>query len=397
MYEVHSELIAFIKKLYNISGGIPLHTPVFRGNEKKYLLDCIDSTFVSYIGKYVTQFEEMTAQFTGAKYAVAVVNGTAALQIALQVAGVERGDEVITQALTFAATANAIAHTGASPVFVDVDKDTMGMSPSALQQWLESNVELKENKDSGKAKNPIAAFNKKTSKRISAIVPMHTFGHPCRIDEIKKIADDYHIPVVEDAAESLGSFYKGRHTGTFGKVGILSYNGNKTITTGGGGMIITDDEGLARHAKHITTTAKVPHPWEYYHDEIGYNFRLTNVNAAIGVAQMEKIDTYLENKRDTASRYEAFCQKNSIGFAKEPPHSKSNYWLNAIILADRAEREAFLEISNQQGVMTRPIWRLTNKLEMYKNCQHDDLANSQWLEDRVVNIPSGVKSLNLEF
>ena len=391
MYEVHNELIGFIKKHYHLKDGIPLHTPVFQGNEKKYLIDCIDSTFVSYIGKYVTRFEEMTAQFTGAKYAVAVVNGTAALQIALQIAGVKRGEEVITQALTFAATANAIAHTAASPVFVDVDKDTMGMSPTALRQWLEANVELRENKDSREADTALGAYNKTTHKRISAIVPMHTFGHPCRIDEIKKIADEYSILVIEDAAESLGSYYNGKHTGTFGKAGVLSYNGNKTITTGGGGMIITDDETYAKHAKHITTTAKTPHPWEYYHDEIGYNFRLTNVSAAIGVAQMEKIDYYLADKRNTASQYKAFCQVQSINFVQEPANSISNYWLNSIIFGDRPEREAFLENSNKQGVMTRPIWRLMNKLEMYKTCQHDALTNSQWLEDRVVNIPSGVR------
>jgi perosamine synthetase len=390
MYEVHNDLIGFIKQHYHLKDGIPLHAPVFQGNEKKYLIDCIESTFVSYIGKYVTQFEEMTAQFTGAKYAVAVVNGTVALQIALQVAGVKRGDEVITQALTFAATANAIAHTGASPVFIDVDKDTMGMSPVALRLWMEANVELRGDKEFGKADGSVVAYNKLTNNKLSAIVPMHTFGHPCRIDEIKKIADEYSILVIEDAAESLGSYYNGQHTGTFGKAGVLSYNGNKTITTGGGGMIITDDENFAKHAKHITTTAKVPHPWEYYHDEVGYNFRLTNVSAAIGVAQMEKIDYYLADKRNTASQYEIFCSVRSIDLVKEPPNSKSNYWLNAVILGDRLEREAFLENSNKQGVMTRPIWRLMNKLEMYEHSQHDDLTNSQWLEDRVVNIPSGV-------
>jgi len=377
-------LVNFIKTLYPDQNPIPLHAPVFKGNEKQYILDCIDTTFVSYVGKYVTQFEEMTAKFTGAKYAVAVVNGTAALQITLQLAGVQRGDEVITQALTFAATANAIAHTGAEPVFVDVDEDTMGMSPAALGAWLEKNTEMRPVK--GQAK----PFNLSTSKPISAIVPMHTFGHPCRIDEIKAIADEYHIPIIEDAAESLGSYYKGQHTGTFGLAGILSYNGNKTITTGGGGMIITNNKDFAKRAKHITTTAKVPHAWEYYHDEVGYNFRLTNVNAAIGVAQMEKIDDYLANKRETAEKYGEFCKHNGIEFIREPEDSRSNYWLSAILLKNRKERDAFLEYSNANGVMTRPVWRLMNKLDMYKHCQHDDLTNSRWLEDRVVNIPSSV-------
>lgn len=379
------KLIQFIKSLYPDQNLVPLHAPVFFGNEKKYLLDCIDTTYVSYIGKYVTQFEEMTAEFTGAKYAVAVVNGTAALQIALQLAGVKQGNEVITQALTFAATANAIAHVGAEPVFVDVDKDTLGMSPYALKNWLEKNAEMQT------IDGTLQPTNTFTHQRITAIVPMHTFGHPCRIDEIKSIADEYHISLIEDSAESLGSYYKGKHTGIFGLAGILSYNGNKTITTGGGGMIITNDEDFAKRAKHITTTAKVPHRWEYFHDEVGYNYRMTNVSAAIGVAQMEQLDKYLENKRETAQKYANFCIENDIQFIGEPQNAKSNYWLNCIIMKNHAEREDFLKYANDHNVMTRPIWRLMNKLEMYKNCQHDYLENSQWLEDRVVNVPSGVR------
>jgi aminotransferase in exopolysaccharide biosynthesis len=378
------KLIEFIKSLYPGANPVQLHAPVFRGNEKKYLLDCIDSTFVSYVGPYVTKFEEMTARFTGARYAIAVVNGTAALQVALQIAGVKPGDEVITQALTFAATASAIVHAGAEPVFVDVDQDTMGMSPERLEDWLVKNTD-----SPAPAERPI---DKMTGRPVSAVVPMHTFGHPCHIDEIKMITEKYHIILIEDSAESLGSYYKGKHTGTFGLAGILSYNGNKTITTGGGGMIITNDEKFAARARHITTTAKVPHRWEYVHDEAGYNYRMTNVNAAIGVAQMEKITEYLQNKRETAREYEQFCSKHGIGFMTEPKAAVSNYWLNAIILEDRNERDAFLEFSNDQGVMTRPIWRLMNKLDVYKRCRRDDLVNSQWLEDRIVNIPSGVRA-----
>ncbi len=378
------KLIEFIRLLYPGKDKIQLHDPVFLGNEKKYLLDCIETTFVSYVGRYVTQFELMTAEFTGARYAIAVINGTAALQVALQIAGVKPGDEVITQALTFAATANAIVHVGAEPVFIDVDRETMGMSPGKLEDWLKKNTRYT------KATNQ--QINQSTGRKISAIVPMHTFGHPCRIDEIKAIAEKYHIPLIEDSAESLGSYYKRKHTGTFGLAGILSYNGNKTVTTGGGGMIITDDEQFAKRVRHITTTAKIPHRWEYIHDQAGYNYRLTNVNAAIGVAQMEKIAEYLQNKRETARKYEQFCKEYGILFVTEPKEATSNYWLNSVIFNDRNERDAFLEFSNDHGVMTRPIWRLMNKLDMYKHCHHDDLANSQWLEDRVVNIPSGVRA-----
>ncbi len=377
-------IIHFIKSLYPDQNPVHLHAPVFLGREKEYLMDCIDSTYVSYVGKYVNRFEEMTAEYTGAKYAVAVVNGTAALQIALQLAGVSYGDEVITQPLTFVATANAISHCGAKPVFVDVDIDTMGMSPEKLNDWL-----LKNTRYNQSTKHTI---NQSTKQPISAIVPMHTFGFPCRIDEIVEVAEKYGIPVIEDAAESLGSTYKGKHTGTFGFAGILSYNGNKTITTGGGGMIITNDEHLAKKARHITTTAKVPHKWEYIHDEIGYNYRLTNINAALGVAQMEYLDKIINNKRDTASKYQNFFQDGNIKTISEPKDAKSNYWLNVIQFNNRNERDSFLEYSNLNDVMTRPVWRLMNKLIMFKNSQTDDLFNAQLLEDRIVNIPSGFRN-----
>ena len=375
--------IYFIKNLYHDKDKILLHEPVFIGNEKRYLNDCIESTFVSYVGKYVTTFEEMTAHYTGSKYAVAIVNGTAALQIALQIAGVEHDDEVITQPLTFVATANAISHCGAKPVFIDVDLETMGMSPEKLNYWLLNNSRY----DSNTKKT----FNQSTNQPIAAIVPMHTFGHPCKIDEIIEIGNRYNIPVIEDSAESLGSFYKKKHTGTFGIAGIFSYNGNKTITTGGGGMIVTDNEEFAVRAKHISTTAKISHKWEYIHDKIAFNFRLTNLNAAIGVAQMENIDKIIDNKRETAKNYEEFFKSKEIKFFTEPKNSYSNYWLNTIWLKNKAERDNFLEETNNNGILTRPVWRLINKLEMYKNCQTDDLCNSLFLEEVIVNIPSGVR------
>ncbi len=380
---MYREVVDFIKSIYPNQSPIPLHAPVFLGKEKEYLLNCMDTTYVSYVGKYVTQFEQMTADYTGAKYAIAIVNGTAALQIALQISGVKYGDEVITQPLTFVATANAISHCGAKPVFIDVDIDTMGMSPEKLSNWLNENVII-----DSKSGKPI---NRLTKNPVSAIVPMHTFGHPCRIDEIIEVAEKFNIPVIEDSAESLGSYYKGRHTGTFGLAGILSYNGNKTITTGGGGMIITDNEEFAKKAKHITTTAKVPHKWEFIHDEVGYNYRLTNVTAAIGVAQMEYLDKLLNNKRETTKLYSGFFGNKEIIFFNEPKNSKSNYWLNVIQLKDKKERDAFLNFTNDNGVMTRPIWRSMNKLEMYKNCQAANLENTQLLEDIVVNIPSGFR------
>lgn len=380
---MYNEITNFIKSLYPNQNPVPLHAPVFLGNEKKYLLDCIDSTFVSYVGKYVTKFEEMTAKFIGTNYAVAVVNGTAALQVALQVSGVEKGDEVITQPLTFVATANAISHCGAMPVFVDVDIDTMGMSPEKLNNWLTKNTKY----DKVKKKT----INLSTNQPISAIVPMHTFGFPCRIDEIIEIANKYNIPVIEDSAESLGSYYKGRHTGTFGLAGILSYNGNKTITAGGGGMIITNDEEFAQRAKHITTTAKLPNRYEFVHDQIAFNYRLTNINAALGVAQMEQIEKYLENKEETAKKYREYFEKNEIKFFGDLVNTKSNFWLNSILFNTLVERNNFLEYTNNNGVKTRPIWRLMNKLSMYRDCQTGSLDNAEWFEERVVNLPSGVR------
>jgi len=376
-----SDLIKFIRKTYKTDDFLPLHEPVFFGNEKKYLNECIDSTFVSSVGKFVDRFEVMMAEHTGAKYAIATVNGTAALQIALQLVGVAEGEEVITQPLSFIATCNAISYCGAKPVFVDVDRDTMGLSPESLLLFLQEQTQQRAG----------GCYNKTTGKRVSAVLPMHTFGHPCRIDEVAAICDEYNIALVEDAAESLGSFYKNKHTGTFGRISAFSFNGNKTITAGGGGMIVTNDEALAKRAKHITTTAKVPHAYEFIHDEIGYNYRLPNINAALGCAQMETLDTILENKRMLALAYEVFFDGRAISFVKEPENAQSNYWLNAVILENKQKRDEFLKATNEAGIMTRPIWQLMNRLEMFKSCQTADLTNSYWLEERVVNIPSGVR------
>ena len=374
------KVVDFIKETFNTKEFIALHEPRFIGNEKKYLNDCIDSTFVSSVGKYVDRFEKEFASFVGAKYAIATVNGTAARHISLLLANVKKDDEVITQPLTFIATCNAISYIGAKPVFVDVDLDTMGLSPESLKDFLEANCEIINNQ----------CINKTTNKIIKACVPMHTFGHPCKIEEIKEICDIWNISLVEDAAESLGSFYKDKHTGTFGKVGAFSFNGNKIITSGGGGVIVTDDEQIAKRAKHITTTAKIPHPYEYVHDEIAYNYRLPNINAALLVAQMENLEKFLESKRELASTYEKFFKTSNIDFIKEPKDSKSNYWLQAVLLNDLKQRDEFLEFTNKNGVMTRPIWRLMNELEMYKDCQKDELKNAKYLEQRVVNIPSSV-------
>ena len=376
------ETISFIRDLYGKKEDfIPLHAPTFAGNEKKYLNECIDTTFVSSVGKFVDLFEQKIAEYTGAKQAVVCVNGTNALHIALKLSGVEKGDEVITQPLTFIATTNAIVYAGAVPVFVDVDKDTMGLSPKSLEQFLQANAELRANE----------CFHKQTNRRIKACMPMHTFGHACRIEEIMDICERYHIEVVEDAAEAMGSYYKGKHLGSFAKIGAISFNGNKTITTGGGGVILTNDETIGKHAKHLTTQAKLPHAWEFVHDEIGYNYRMPNINAALGVAQLEQLDHFLANKRTTAEAYKNYFQKQGIAFFAERAEERCNYWLNAIILKNKEERDAFLTESNAKAVMTRPIWQLMNRLPMFKDSPKTDLSNAEWLEARVVNIPSGVR------
>lgn len=352
----------------------------FQKKEKKYLNECIDSTFVSSVGKFVDKFEKKIAKYTGVKYAVATTNGTSALHISLILAGLEQGDEVITQPLNFVASCNAISYCKASPVFIDVDIDTMGLSPKALKSFLKNNTKIKDKK----------CINKKTNKVIRACVPMHSYGHPCRIDEIKKILKKHYIFLIEDAAESLGSFYKNKHTGTFGKLGVISFNGNKIITAGAGGCILTNDKILANKAKHITTTAKLPHKWDFYHNMIGYNYRMPNINAALLVAQLEKLNYFLKNKRELAKKYQIFFKNADIDFFKEPKNCKSNYWLNVIILKNKSIRDQFLKKLNSNGIMTRPAWILMNKLPMFKNSQSDNLKNAKWLCDRIVNIPSSV-------
>ena len=393
---MYTEVINFIRNLYGNKDFITLHAPVFIGNEKQYVNECIDTTFVSSVGKFVDRFEEMIQDYTGTAKAVACVNGTNALHLALLLAGVKQGEEVLTQSLTFIATCNAIAYSGAEPVFIDVDRDTLGLSPKALRTWLEENTMMQTPDTDPVEVSSISraklCINKKTGKRIAACVPMHSFGHPCRIDEIIEICREYHIAVVEDAAESLGSLYKGKHTGTFAPIGILSFNGNKTITTGGGGMLLFQDVETGVLAKHLTTQAKVPHAWEFVHDHIGYNYRLPNINAALGCAQMEQLESFIANKRETARHYQAFFEKlPEIEFFTEPLHARSNYWLNVILLKDKQAQQAFLQQSNDSGVMTRPAWQLMHTLPMFRHCQYQDLKNTISIADRLVNIPSSVR------
>ena len=382
IYNTWSDFLIFVREIFGErKNNIILHDPRFIGNERKYLLEAMDSNFVSSVGEYVGKFEQAIAEYTGARYAVAAVNGTAALHISLLLAGVTSGEEVITQPVSFIATCNAISYCGAHPVFVDVDRDTMGMSPEKLEVFLQKNAIKKADG---------WCYNSRSGKRFAAVVPMHTFGHPCQIDEIAELCRQYNSPLVEDAAESLGSRYQGKHTGLYGKLGAVSFNGNKIITTGGGGMLLTDDEATARLAKHLTTTAKLPHRWEYYHDYTGYNYRLTNLAAALGCGQVEQLENFVTQKRKLAKQYNEFFKDTEMRFFTEPANCRSNYWLNAVLLADRKERDAFLAYTNDHGVMTRPIWTLSNRLPMYQACQAGDLSNAAWLEDRVVNIPSSV-------
>lgn len=376
----YSKEIEFIRELYPNQKTIHLHEPLFIGNEKKYLIDAIDSTFVSSVGPYVDKFEEMMRDYTGASHAIAVVNGTAALHISLILAGVQSEDLVITQALSFIATCNAISYIGAEPCFIDVDLNNLGMSADALEEFLE-HVELKNN----------IPFHKPTGKKIGACVPMHTFGFPVDLDKIVYLCNKYNIPLVEDAAESLGSTYKNKKTGTFGLLGTYSFNGNKTITCGGGGIIVTNDEKLGKMAKHLTTQAKIPHRWKFEHDHIGYNYRCPNLNSALACAQLEQLETFVENKRQTAIKYKDYFSQRGITYIDEPADSRSNFWFNSILLDSLEERDNFLTETNDNGVMTRPIWALMNKLVMFQHCIHDGLKNSQYIEERLVNLPSSVR------
>ncbi|EJV2652420.1 LegC family aminotransferase [Vibrio vulnificus] len=371
-------LVEFVRDQYQTQDFIPLHAPTFAGNEKAYVMETIESTFVSSVGKFVDEFERKMEAFTGTPKAVATVNGTAALHAALYMAGVERGDLVITQALTFVATCNALYHMGAEPIFVDVSPVSLGLCPKAMSAFLEENAQVTE----------AGCIHKQTGRRIKAVVPMHTFGHPVELDELVAVCLKWNISLVEDAAESLGSFYKGQHTGTIGDFGAVSFNGNKIITTGGGGMVLCGSEEAGRRTKHVTTTAKVPHPYEFFHDEPGFNYRMPNLNAALGCAQMEVLERYLAQKRQLAHQYQAFFVSSDVTFVVEPEYAQSNYWLNAIICADTQQRNELLEQTNAAGVMTRPIWQLMHRLPMFEQALRGDLTHSEFIEAHLINLPS---------
>jgi aminotransferase in exopolysaccharide biosynthesis len=381
--KIYNEFVSFVRSYYEKTEGfISLHEPRFVGNDRKYVIEAIDSTFVSSVGKFVDEFEKMVCEYTGSKYAIATVNGTSALHLSLLLAGVKNNDLVITQPLSFIATCNAISYIGAEPLFVDVDLNTLGLSAAKLRQFLYDETTIIND----------ACFHKSTKKKISACVPMHTFGNPVEIEAIAKLCEEFKIPLVEDSAESLGSLVNGKHSGTFGLLGAFSFNGNKTITCGGGGIIITNDEKLGKLAKHLSTQAKVPHKWDFVHDYIGYNYRLPNLNAALACAQMEKLEDFISRKRDLAQKYfEFFSDKPGFEIRQESNESRSNYWLNVLMLENRESKDAFLKFTNENGIMTRPAWTLMNKLSMFKDCISYDLTNSNFIEDRLVNLPSSVK------
>ncbi|EIY0241570.1 LegC family aminotransferase [Escherichia coli] len=373
-----SLLIEFIRECYKTSKFIPLHAPIFSGNERTYVMETLDSTFVSSVGKFVNEFERKVKEFTGSAYAVATVNGTAALHSALYMAQVKPGDFVITQALTFVATCNSIYHLGAEPIFVDISSVSLGLCPRAVERYLEENAELDET----------GCIHRQTGRRIKAIVPMHTFGHPVELDELAAICFKWKLTLVEDAAESLGSFYKGRHTGTIGALGAISFNGNKIITTGGGGIVLCNSEDLGKRLKHLTTTAKIPHPYEFFHDEAGFNYRMPNINAALGCAQIEMLNEFLLKKRKLAQMYKDFFSLSDVEFVTEPEYAHSNYWLNSIICVDQQQRNEIIEQTNNSGVMTRPVWQLMHRLPMFKNSLCGELTYSEFIEARLVNLPS---------
>ena len=376
------DLIKFVRSWYGTDGPIALHEPRFGVRDRELVMDALDSTYVSSVGPYVDRFEKDLAAYVKARRAVVTVNGTSALQVALQLAGVRPGEEVITQPLTFIATANAITYNQATPVFVDVDRETLGLCPQAVERFLTEHAD----------RSKEGCFNRDTGKRIAAMVPMHTFGHPCHVDELTRIGEQWGIPVVEDAAEALGSTRNGRTCGTFGQLGIYSFNGNKTITCGGGGAIVTDDEDLGKHAKHITTTARVPHRWEFIHDEVGYNYRMPNLNAALACAQLEQLDRFLANKRELSMAYSAFFERcDWASFIREPEGCRSNYWLNAVLVKEPELRDQLLAATNDAKVFTRPVWALMCDLAMYKRCPCGDLDNSRWLAQRIVNLPSSTR------
>lgn len=377
-----SQIGEIIRKASGIEqGSILLHEPFFDGNERQYVVNCIDTNWVSTVGKFVNLFEELLSKVTGVKHAIATVNGTAALHICLILAGVLRDEEVLTQALTFVAAPNSIAYCGAIPNFVDVSPGSLGICPERLREYLKKTGELK---DGG-------LFNRETGRRIRALMVMHTFGHPSHLDELQQVCEEFNLVMIEDAAEAIGSEYAGKHVGSHGLLSALSFNGNKIITTGGGGAILTNDDHLAERARHLTTTGKISHQWEYYHDCVAYNYRMPNINAALGCAQLEELSEILTKKRLLANRYSSeFSKLDGINFFDEMPGVKSNYWLNAIILnqASRERRNLLLDQLNEAGIMVRPVWNLANTLPMYKNCPADDLSVSKHIEDSLINVPS---------
>lgn len=379
--KMQTQLIKLVRDIYTTNEFIPLHAPVFMGNEQAYLAETINSTFVSSVGKFVDEFEQKIQDFTRTARAIATVNGTATLHTALHLAGIQAGDLVLTQALTFVATCNALYHMGAKPVFIDIEPNAFGLCPQATSLWLSENAVL--NAD-GQCRY------KQSGAAIKAIMPMHTFGHPVQLDELLLICQDWNLTLIEDAAESLGSYYKGQHTGTLGRFGTLSFNGNKVITTGGGGMLLCREQQDGVRAKHVTTTAKAPHAYEFYHDEAGFNYRMPNLNAALGCAQMEQLELILANKRITAEHYAEFFENSEYRFVVEPEYAHSNYWLNAIVCPDLETRNALLETTNAEGVMTRPVWQLMHRLPMFADALRGDLTNSEWAEARLVNLPSSV-------
>lgn len=380
MMDTWIDIASKIKNLNLEKDFIPLNEPQFSGNETEYVTDCINTGWVSSVGKYVDQFEKDLAEYTDVKRAVAVVNGTAALHIALKIVGVNPNDEVLIPSLTFIATANAVSYCGATPHFVDVSKDTLGLNPYKLEEYLKEIAIIKDD----------YCINKNTGNIIRAVVPMHTFGHSVDLEPLIDVCNRFKLVMVEDAAESLGSYYKGKHTGSFGKASVLSFNGNKIITTGGGGAILTNDEKLADYAKHLTTTAKIPHKWEYVHDEIGYNYRMPNINAALGCAQLEQLDGFIQKKRRLVVKYEKlFNDINGVKLFQEASFVKSNYWLQTLILDEKLyKKEDVLETLNQNGVMARPVWNPLHKLSAYRDCPKSDLTVTVELAERIVNIPS---------
>lgn len=378
MVPTSKDLISFIRDRFHTGDAIPLHAPIFGQSDRDYVLDCLDSTFVSSVGAYIPRFERAFADVTGTTSAVAVVNGTAALHMALHLAGVGPGDLVITQSLSFVATCNAITYCGAQPLFADVDQGSMGLSPRAVDDLL-SNLALKTEE---------GVIEKSSGRRIRACVPMHTFGHPVNLDELVRVCENWGIVLIEDAAEALGSLYHGKHVGAHGLIGAYSFNGNKIVTTGGGGMLTFNDAALGARAKHLTTTAKMAHAWGFQHDEVGYNYRMPNLNAALGCAQLERLEPYLKAKRALAADYQDFFKGNEVVFCAEPPGTRSNYWLCTVLCPDAATRTNFLEETNSNGVMTRPVWTPMHQLAIYSNAPRGPLPITEFLAERLLNLPS---------